>query len=46
MSKNLLCLILFAVVVMAASVRADTLSGLADVTVVDGAIVSFRYEGT
>jgi hypothetical protein len=46
MSKNLLCLILFAVVVMAAPVGADTLSGLADVTVVDGAIVSFRYEGT
>jgi hypothetical protein len=45
MSKNLLCLTFFAVVVMAAPVRADTLSGLADVTVVDGAIVSFRYEG-
>jgi len=46
MSKNLLCLTLFAVVVMAAPVGADTLSGLADVTVVDGAIISFRYEGT
>jgi hypothetical protein len=46
MSKNLLCLTLFAVVVMAAPVGADTFSGLADVTVVDGAIVSFRYEGT
>jgi len=46
MSKNLLCLTLFAVVVMAAPVGADILSGLADVTVVDGAIVSFRYEGT
>jgi len=46
MSKNLLCLILFAVVVMTAPAGADTLSGLADVTVVDGAIVSFRYEGT
>jgi len=45
MSKNLLCLTLFAVVVMAAPVGADTLTGLADVTVVDGAIVSFRYEG-
>ena len=45
MSKNLLCLTLFAVVVMAAPVGANTLSGLADVTVVDGAIVSFRYEG-
>jgi len=46
MSKNLLCLILFAVVVIAVPVGADTLSGLADVTVVDGAIISFRYEGT
>jgi len=46
MSKNFLCLILFAVMVMAAPVGADTLSGLADVTVVDGAIVSFQYEGT
>jgi hypothetical protein len=33
-------------VVMAAPVGADTLSGLADVTVVDGAIVSLRHEGT
>jgi hypothetical protein len=40
------CLILFAVVVMAASAGADTFSDLADVTEVDGAIVSFRYEGT
>jgi len=46
MSKNLLCLTLFAVVFMAAPVGANTLSGLSDVTVVDGAIVSFRYEGT
>ena len=46
MSKNLLCLIFFAVVVMAIPVGADTLSGLADVTVVDGAIISFRYDGT
>jgi len=46
MSKNLLCLTLFAVVIMTAPVGADTLSGLADVTVIDGAIVSFRYEGT
>ena len=46
MSKNLLCLILFAVVVMSGPVRADSFSDLADVTVVDGAIVSFRYEGT
>jgi len=46
MSKNLLFLTFFAVVVMAAPVGADTLSGLADVTVVDGAIISFRYDGT
>jgi len=46
MSKNLLCLILFAVVVMSGPAGADTFSDLADVTVVDGAIVSFRYEGT
>jgi hypothetical protein len=45
MFKNLLCLTFFAVVVMAVPVGADTLSGLADVTVVDGAIISFRYEG-
>jgi len=46
MSKNLLCLTLFAVVVMATPVGADTLSGLSDVTVVDGTIISFRYDGT
>jgi hypothetical protein len=46
MSKNLLCLILFVVVAMAACAGADTFSDLADVTVVDGAIISFRYEGT
>ncbi|MCP4258458.1 MAG: hypothetical protein GY774_13305 [Planctomycetes bacterium] len=45
MSKNLLCLILFAVVVMAVPVGADTLTGMADVTVVDGEIISFRHEG-
>jgi len=32
--------------VLCNAVRADTLSGLADVTVVDDAIVSLRYEGT
>ena len=46
MSKNLLCLILFAMMVIATPVAADTLSGLADVTVVYGAIISFRYQGT
>ena len=46
MSKNLVCLILFAVVFMATHVWADSLSKLSDVTVVDGTIISFRYEGT
>ncbi|MHC4628547.1 MAG: proprotein convertase P-domain-containing protein, partial [Planctomycetota bacterium] len=46
MSKKLLCSMLFAMVIMAGTVRADSLSGLAEVTVVDGAIVSLRYEGT
>ena len=46
MSQKLLSSILFAVLVMAIPVEADTLSGLADVTVVDGAIVSLRHEGT
>jgi len=46
MSKNLLCLTLFAVAVMAAPAGADTFSDLTDVTVVDDAIISFRYEGT
>ena len=45
MSKKLFCLILFAMLVAAAPVEADILSGLADVTVVDGAVVSLRYEG-
>jgi len=43
MSKNLLCLILFVLVAAAVPVGADTLTGMADVTVVDGAIISFRY---
>ncbi len=46
MSKKLLCLTFFAMAFMAAPVGADTLSGLADVTVVDGAIVSLRHAGT
>jgi len=46
MCKNLLCFAVLAVVVMVAPVRADSLSGLADVTVVDGAIVSLRNAGT
>jgi len=46
MSRNLLCLALFAMTVMAGSVGADTLRGLSDVTVVNGEIISLRYEGT
>ena len=46
MCRKLICLAFFALVVMAAPVEADTLSGLADVTVVDGAVVSVRHEGT
>ncbi len=46
MCRKLICLAFFALVVLAAPVGADTFSGLADVTVVDGAIVSFRYEET
>ena len=46
MSKKLLYVTLFALVVMAGPVKADSLSGLADVTVVDGAIVSLRNAGT
>jgi len=43
MSKNLICLIIFAVMVLVVPLRADSLSGLADVTVEDGAIISLRY---
>ena len=32
-------------IALCTAVRADTLSGLADVTVVDGEIISLRYEG-
>ena len=46
MSKRLPCLAVLAMVFMAGPVEADSLSGLADVTVVDGAIVSLRHEGT
>jgi hypothetical protein len=46
MSKNLLCLIFFTVGAVTASAGADSLSGLSDVTVVDGEIISFRFEGT
>ncbi len=46
MGKKLVCLVFLTLVVTAASVEADTLAGLSDVTVVDGAIVSLRYGGT
>ena len=45
MFKKLLCLTIFAMVVNAASVWADSLSGQADITVVDDAIISLRYAG-
>jgi len=46
MCRKLTCLILFVLAIVTTSAHADKLSGLADVTVVDDAIVSFRYEGT
>ena len=46
MCRKLICLAFFALVVMTAPVEADILSGLADVTVVDGAIVSVRHAET
>jgi len=46
MFKKLFLLALFAMMVMATSVEADVLSGLADVTVEGDAIVSLRYDGT
>jgi len=46
MCRKLICLAFFVLVVMAAPVEADILSGLADVTVVDGAIVSVRHAET
>jgi hypothetical protein len=46
MYRKLVCAICFSLGVMAGSVQADTLSGLADVTVASDAIVSLRYAGT
>lgn len=46
MCKKLCFLILFVMVVMATSVKADMLVGLDDVTVENDAIVSLRYDGT
>ncbi|HUV67431.1 MAG TPA: hypothetical protein VMW24_26305, partial [Sedimentisphaerales bacterium] len=44
MRKKLVCLIFLTLVVMAAPVEADTLTGLSDITVVDFAVVSLRYD--
>ena len=46
MSKRLILQMLFVLVVVSTSARADKLTGMADVTVVDGEIISFRHEGT
>jgi len=46
MAKRIVCFTLLALAVMAAPAGADTLIGLADVTVVDGAIVSLRHAET
>jgi len=46
MCRKLIYLVLFVLAIVTTSAHADKLSGLADVTVVDDAIVSFRYEGT
>nr|NIO32378.1 hypothetical protein [Gemmatimonadota bacterium] len=43
MYRESVCVAFLALAVLAAPVAADTLSGLADVTVVDGALVSLRY---
>ena len=45
MSKNFFLLMLLVLAVVSASAYADELTGMADVTEVDGAIVSFRHEG-
>ena len=44
--KKLTYLVLFVLAIVTTAAHADKLSGLADVTVVDDAIVSFRYAGT
>jgi len=46
MCRELTCVIFCSLAVMAAPVGADTLSGLADVTVADGAVISLRHAGT
>jgi len=44
--KKLIYFVLFVLAIVTTSAHADTLSKLSDVTVVDDAIVSFRYAGT
>ena len=46
MYKRFVVLVLFVLAVAGTSAHADTLTGLADVTVVNGEIISLRYEGT
>ena len=46
MCKKLVCLIIFSLFVVVMPVKADSLSGLADITVVDGGIVSILYADT
>ncbi|MEJ2705839.1 MAG: hypothetical protein P8Z79_25655, partial [Sedimentisphaerales bacterium] len=46
MYKSLAFFMLLVSVVAATSVRADELTGLSDVTVVDGEVISLRYGGT
>ncbi len=46
MCKKLIYFVLFVLAIATTSAHADTLSKLSDVTVVDDAIVSFRYAGT
>jgi hypothetical protein len=46
MCRKPVCLSLLALAIIAASAHADKLTGMADVTVVDGEIISFRHEGT
>ena len=46
MYKKFVVLMLFVLAVAGTSAQADKLTGLADVTVVNGEIISLRYEGT
>ncbi|MHC4581813.1 MAG: hypothetical protein ACYS14_10175 [Planctomycetota bacterium] len=45
MSKRFILLMLLVAAIIGTSARADKLTGLADVTVVDGEIISFRHDG-